>query len=153
MTRQTLISRCLSWFIAAVIAALTATSFATAQSPTDAQIRRLLIDKTKAEYNATGRPCGCPLNFAMDGKVCGLRSANSRRRPDGPMPKCEPEDVSDKDIEVYRSVSRVCGSATDNLTWEEIVRLSRVMLVQSAKNMQVRAGVCPPDWGQRLMLN
>ena len=139
MTRQTLISRCLSLFIAAVIAALTATSFATAQSLTDAQITRLLIAKTKAEYNATGRPCGCPLNFATDGKVCGLRSANSRRRPDGPMPKCEPEDVSEKDIKVYRSVSSVCGSVTDKLTWGEIVRLSRLMLVQQT---QVRSNIC-----------
>jgi hypothetical protein len=139
MTRQTLISRCLSLFIAAVIAALTATSFATAQSLTDAQITRLLIAKTKAEYNATGRPCGCPLNFASDSKVCGLRSANSRRRPDGPMPKCEPEDVSEKDIKVYRSVSSVCGSVTDKLTWGEIVRLSRLMLVQQT---QVRSNIC-----------
>jgi hypothetical protein len=145
MTRQMLISRCLSLFIAAVIAALIATSFATAQSLTDTQITRLLIAKTKAEYNATGRPCGCPLNFAMDGKVCGLRSANSRRRPDGPMPKCEPEDVSGKDIEVYRSVSRVCGGATDILTWEEIVRLSRLMLVQQTKNAQVYSSVCRSD--------
>jgi hypothetical protein len=55
------------------------------------------------------------------------------------MPKCEPEDVSEKDIKVYRSVSSVCGSVTDKLTWGEIVRLSRLMLVQQT---QVRSNIC-----------
>jgi len=66
--------------------------------PSDAQIRKILIDESIAAYDGS---CPCPYSTARNGSRCGKRSAYSR--PGGAAPLCYPKDVSDEMVQEYRS--------------------------------------------------
>ena len=65
--------------------------------PTDAEIRRILINQSIARYSGS---CPCPYNSDRAGRRCGRRSAHSR--PGGASPLCYPGDVSDGAVAAYR---------------------------------------------------
>jgi hypothetical protein len=70
-------------------------------SPSDAQIRQLIIDESIADYRSrTGGTCPCPYNLARNGSSCGRRSAYSRAG--GERPLCYDRDISDEMVEEYR---------------------------------------------------
>jgi hypothetical protein len=67
----------------------------------DQQIVQSVIQDSRNQYYATGRPCACPYDNARNGSSCGGRSAYSR--PGGAEPKCFPKDVTATDIASYRA--------------------------------------------------
>jgi hypothetical protein len=67
------------------------------KSPTDAQIKQLLIDESIAAYSGN---CPCPYNTARNGSRCGRRSAYSREGGEAPL--CYPKDVSAEMVTAYR---------------------------------------------------
>ncbi len=67
---------------------------------TAAAIAAIIVQASRAEYHAGGRPCACPDDTARNGSACGGRSAYSR--PGGASPLCYPSDVTAAMIELYR---------------------------------------------------
>jgi hypothetical protein len=65
-----------------------------------AAIAAIIIQASRAQYHAGGRPCACPDDTMRNGRRCGGRSAYSR--PGGASPLCYPSDVSMAMIESYR---------------------------------------------------
>jgi len=65
--------------------------------PTDAQIRRILIDESRAAYSGS---CPCPYDTDRAGRRCGKRSAHSRAGGESPL--CFDRDVTKEMIEEYR---------------------------------------------------
>ena len=64
---------------------------------TDAQIRKILIDESRAAYSGN---CPCPYDTDSRGHRCGKRSAYLR--PGGEAPLCFDRDVTKEMIEEYR---------------------------------------------------
>jgi hypothetical protein len=86
---------------AAIVIALTAAMHAIAlQPPTDAEVRKAIIQQSIAAYNATGHPCACPYQSDRAGRSCGGRSAYSR--PGGASPLCYSQDVTDRMVADWR---------------------------------------------------
>jgi hypothetical protein len=67
---------------------------------TAAAIAAIIIQASRAQYHAGGRPCACPDDTMRNGRACGERSAYSR--PRGASPLCYPSDVTTAMIESYR---------------------------------------------------
>ena len=67
---------------------------------TAAAIAAIIIQASRDQYHAGGRPCACPDDSMRNGRACGGRSAYSR--PGGASPLCYPSDVTAAMIESYR---------------------------------------------------
>jgi hypothetical protein len=67
---------------------------------TAAAIAAIIIQVSRDQYHAGGRPCACPDDTMRNGRACGRVSAYSR--PGGAAPLCYPADVSAAMIESYR---------------------------------------------------
>jgi hypothetical protein len=67
---------------------------------TAAAIAAIIVQASRAQYHAGGRPCACPDDTMRDGRACGGRSAYSR--PGGASPLCYPSDVTTAMIESHR---------------------------------------------------
>ena len=67
---------------------------------TTAAIVAMIINESRGQYYATGRPCACPSDRAKNGSLCGGRSANSR--PGGEHPLCYPSEVTGEMIATRR---------------------------------------------------
>jgi hypothetical protein len=67
---------------------------------TAAAIAAIIVQASRDQYHAGGRPCACPDDTARNGSSCGGRSAYSR--PGGAAPLCYPNDVPAAMIESYR---------------------------------------------------
>jgi hypothetical protein len=68
---------------------------------TAAAIAAIIVQASRDQYHAGGRPCACPDDRMRNGHACGGRSAYSR--PGGASPLCYPTDVTAAMIENYRS--------------------------------------------------
>lgn len=69
-----------------------------APGPSDSDIRTLIIERSLNSYPGS---CPCPYNIDRAGRRCGGRSAYSR--PGGAAPLCYPSDVTDADVQRFRS--------------------------------------------------
>jgi hypothetical protein len=67
---------------------------------TAAAIAAIIVQASRDQYHARGRPCACPDDSMRNGRACGGRSAYSR--PGGAAPLCYPSDVPAAMIETYR---------------------------------------------------
>ena len=67
---------------------------------TAAAIAAIIVQASRDQYHATGKPCACPDDTARNGSACGGRSAYSR--PGGAAPLCYPTDVTATMIEQHR---------------------------------------------------
>jgi hypothetical protein len=67
---------------------------------TAAAIAAIIVQASRAQYHAGGRPCACPDDTMRNGRACGGRSAYSR--PGGASPLCYPSDVTTVMIESHR---------------------------------------------------
>jgi hypothetical protein len=67
---------------------------------TAAAIAAIIVQASRDQYHATGRPCACPDDTMRNGRACGNTSAYSR--PGGAEPLCYPTDVTTTMIELYR---------------------------------------------------
>jgi hypothetical protein len=67
---------------------------------TAAAIAAIIVQASRDQYHAGGRPCACPDGSMRNGRSCGGRSAYSR--PGGAAPLCYPSDVTAAMIESYR---------------------------------------------------
>jgi hypothetical protein len=67
---------------------------------TAAVIAAIIVQASRDQYHAGGRPCACPDDTTRNGSSCGGRSAYSR--PGGAAPLCYPGDVTAAMIESYR---------------------------------------------------
>jgi hypothetical protein len=67
---------------------------------TAAVIAAIIVEASRAQYHAGGKPCACPDDAMGNGRACGGRSAYSR--PGGASPLCYPSDVTMAMIESYR---------------------------------------------------
>ncbi|AXK83840.1 hypothetical protein DW352_03540 [Pseudolabrys taiwanensis] len=68
---------------------------------TAAAIAALIVQASRQNYYATGRPCACPDDTMRNGRRCGGNSAYSR--PGGAQPLCYPTDVTPAMIEAHRA--------------------------------------------------
>jgi hypothetical protein len=67
---------------------------------TTAAIAAIIVQTSRDQYHAGGRPCACPDDSMRNGRACGGRSAYSR--PGGAAPLCYPSDVSAAMVESYK---------------------------------------------------
>jgi|SRR5215216_6029292 len=67
---------------------------------TAAAIAAIIVQASRAQYHARGKPCACPDDTMRNGRACGSRSAYSR--PGGAAPLCYPTNVTPAMIESYR---------------------------------------------------
>jgi hypothetical protein len=67
---------------------------------TAAAIAAIIVQASRDQYHAGGRPCACPDDIMRNGRACGGRSAYSR--PGGAAPLCYPTDVPAAMIDSYR---------------------------------------------------
>jgi hypothetical protein len=67
---------------------------------TAAAIAAIIVQASRDQYHAGGRPCACPDDSMRNGRACGGRSAYSR--PGGAAPLCYPSDVTAAMIESYK---------------------------------------------------
>jgi hypothetical protein len=67
---------------------------------TAAAIAAIIVQASRDQYHAGGRPCACPDDSMRNGRACGGRSAYSR--PGGAAPLCYPSDVTAAMIDSYR---------------------------------------------------
>jgi hypothetical protein len=67
---------------------------------TAAAIAAIIVQASRDQYHAGGRPCACPDDTMRNGRACGGRSAYSR--PGGAAPLCYPSDVPAAMIQSYR---------------------------------------------------
>jgi hypothetical protein len=65
-----------------------------------AAIAAIIVQASRDQYHAGGRPCACPDDTMRNGRACGGRSAYSR--PGGAAPLCYPSDVTAAMIDAYR---------------------------------------------------
>jgi hypothetical protein len=63
-------------------------------------IAAIIVQASRAQYHARGKPCACPDDTMRNGRACGSRSAYSR--PGGAAPLCYPTDVTPVMVESYR---------------------------------------------------
>lgn len=68
---------------------------------TDNQIRQQIIQQSISSYPGS---CPCPYSVARNGSSCGGRSAYSRAG--GYQPKCYPRDVSNSEVDRFKSKIR-----------------------------------------------
>jgi hypothetical protein len=68
---------------------------------TAAAIAAILIQASRDQYHARGRPCACPEDLMRNGRRCGGNSAHSRAG--GASPLCYPSDVTAEMIATYRT--------------------------------------------------
>ena len=73
-----------------------------ARRPSDAEVRKRMIEESIAEYPG---PCACPYQAARNGSRCGRRSAYDRRG--GYAPLCFASDISDEMVKDYRDQHRL----------------------------------------------
>jgi hypothetical protein len=59
---------------------------------TAAAIAAIIVQASRDQYHAGGRPSACPDDTMQNGRACGGRSAYSR--PGGAAPLCYPSDVT-----------------------------------------------------------
>jgi hypothetical protein len=72
---------------------------------TAAAIAAIIVQASRDQYHASGKPCACPDDTMRNGRACGARSAYLR--PGGAAPLCYPHDVTAAMIESYqRQASR-----------------------------------------------
>src|ERR1700738_4727797 len=73
---------------------------------TASAIAAIIVQASRDQYHAGGRPCACPDDTMRNGRACGGRSAYSR--PGGAAPLCYPTDVTAAMVESYlqRQASR-----------------------------------------------
>jgi hypothetical protein len=67
---------------------------------TAAAVAAIIVQASRDQYHAGGRPCACPDDSMRNGRACGGRSAYSR--PGGAAPLCYSSDVPAAMIESYR---------------------------------------------------
>jgi hypothetical protein len=67
---------------------------------TAATIAAIIVQASRDQYHAGGRPCACPDDTMRNGGACGGRSAYSR--PGGAAQLCFPSDVTAAMIESYQ---------------------------------------------------
>jgi len=67
---------------------------------TAAAIAAIIVQASRDQYHAGGRPCACPDDRMRNGRACGGRSAYSR--PGGTAPLRYPSDVTAAMIDSYR---------------------------------------------------
>ncbi len=67
---------------------------------TVAAIAAIIVQASRDQYHAGGRPCACPDDRMRNGRACGGRSAYAR--PGGAAPLCYPSDVTAAMIDSYR---------------------------------------------------
>jgi hypothetical protein len=67
---------------------------------TAAAIAAIIVQTSRDQYHAGGRPCACPDDTMRKGRACDGRSAYSR--PGGAAPLCYPSDVTAAMIESHR---------------------------------------------------
>jgi hypothetical protein len=67
---------------------------------TAAAIAAIIVQASRDQYHAGGRPCACPDDSMRNGRACGGRSAYSR--PGGAAPLCYTSDVTAAMIDTYR---------------------------------------------------
>ncbi len=67
---------------------------------TAAAIAAIIVQASRDQYHAGGRPCACPDDAMRNGRACGGRSAYSR--PGGAAPLCYPSDVTAAMIDSFR---------------------------------------------------
>src|SRR4029077_1626483 len=70
---------------------------------TAAAIAAIIVQSSRDQYHAGGRPCACPDDTMRNCRACGGRSAYSR--PGGASPLCYPSDVTAAMIEAYRKTA------------------------------------------------
>jgi hypothetical protein len=93
-------------------------------SVTAAAIAAIIVQASRAQYQARGKPCACPDDTMRNGRACGSRSAYSR--PGGAAPLCYPTDVTAATIESYRQrqasrlIKRRFEADDDNLSRSSI---------------------------------
>ena len=75
-----------------------------------AAIAALIVQASRSNYYASGRPCACPDDTMRNGRRCGGNSAYSK--PGGAAPLCYVTDVTPAMIERYRS--RIADSRGTN---------------------------------------
>lgn len=83
--------------LGAALLAIAVAGAATGSELSDAQIRKVLIAESRAEYSGN---CPCPYDTDKAGRRCGKRSAYSR--PGGAAPLCYDHDVTPEMIQAYR---------------------------------------------------
>ena len=83
--------------LGAALLAVAVAGAATGSGLSDAQIRKVLIAESRAEYSGN---CPCPYDTDKAGRSCGKRSAYSR--PGGAAPQCYDRDVTAEMIQAYR---------------------------------------------------
>lgn len=83
--------------LGAALLAVAVAGAATGSGLSDAQIRKVLIAESRAEYSGN---CPCPYDTDKAGRSCGKRSAYSR--PGGAAPLCYDRDVTAEMIQAYR---------------------------------------------------
>ena len=88
-----------------MFAAVAAAGDAFAQAPLKAQtpeeIAAVLVERSRAAYHASGKPCACPDDSMRNGRRCGAHSAYSR--PGGARPYCYVSDVPAAEIARFNS--------------------------------------------------
>jgi hypothetical protein len=67
---------------------------------TAAAIAAIIVQASRDQYHAGGRPCACPDDRMRNGRACGGLSAYSR--PGGAAPLCYPSDVTAAMIDSFR---------------------------------------------------
>lgn len=70
---------------------------------TAAAIAAILIQASRDQYHARGKPCACPDDLMRNGRRCGGNSAHSRAG--GAAPLCYPSDITGEMIEAYRKTA------------------------------------------------
>jgi hypothetical protein len=87
-------------YFALVLLALSSIAHADGSTLSDAEIRKLLIRESVAEYLQNAGNCPCPYNRMRNGRACGKRSAWSK--PNGEAPLCYDRDVRTEMVDAYR---------------------------------------------------
>jgi hypothetical protein len=86
--------------LATVAICLSLLGQAAAADISDAEIRRLLIQRSIASYPGN---CPCPYSVDRASRSCGKRSAYSKQG--GYAPLCYPSDVTDEMVAKHRSAT------------------------------------------------
>jgi hypothetical protein len=82
---------------------------------TAAGIAAIIVQASRDQYHAGGRPRACPDDTARNGSACGGRSAYSR--PGGAAPLCYPSDVTAAMIDAYRHRQRLSSHGQLSSGW------------------------------------
>ena len=88
-----------NWTVPALcLLVLMGASWATAQSLSDDEIRKLMIEESINNFEGG---CPCPYSRTVTGMACGKHSAYIR--PGRASPLCYPENISQKMVDDYRA--------------------------------------------------